>query len=66
MTKRRCILCKESPAEVPDRDKPFVGGRLVKRVCRKCHARRLLADLRLRYVANMDASAKKCKDVRDE
>lgn len=43
MNKRLCILCKERPAEVPDRQ---TQGRLINQVCRKCHRERLRGDLR--------------------
>ena len=39
---RKCILCRERPAEVPDREQM---GRLIKRVCRQCHGERLRGDL---------------------
>lgn len=38
-----CIVCRERPAEVPDRNRP---GRPIKRVCKECHAKRLQDDLR--------------------
>lgn len=38
-----CIVCHVAPAEVPDRERM---GKPVKRLCRMCHADRLLADLR--------------------
>lgn len=37
-----CVVCREHPPEVPDRE----SGSPVKRVCRRCHAERLLGDLR--------------------
>ena len=37
-----CILCRQHPAEVPDRNRP---GRPIKAVCRQCHGRRLAGDL---------------------
>lgn len=40
--KRKCILYRERDAVLPDRERP---GRPVKRVCRECHATRLLDDL---------------------
>ncbi len=43
MSKRLCYLCRERPAEVPDRDRP---GRLINRVCRICHGERLRGDLK--------------------
>jgi hypothetical protein len=41
--KRLCIICREKPAEVPDRNQM---GRPIKRVCRECHAARLRGDLK--------------------
>lgn len=39
-----CIVCHERPACVPDRN-AINPGRPVKRVCRECHAKRLMDDL---------------------
>lgn len=39
---RSCILCRQRPAAVPDRNRP---GRPVKRICRECHAERIANDL---------------------
>lgn len=39
-----CIICREHPAEVPDRNSQSL--RPVKRVCRACHAARLRSDLK--------------------
>jgi hypothetical protein len=41
--KKLCILCRQRPAEVPDRQGV---GRPIKTVCRQCHAERLGEDLR--------------------
>lgn len=38
-----CVICNKRPAEVPDRERM---GRPIKRVCRQCHAGRLVGDLR--------------------
>jgi hypothetical protein len=38
-----CVICSKRPAEVPDRERM---GRPIKRVCRQCHAGRLVGDLR--------------------
>lgn len=38
-----CKLCHKYEATVPDRDKP---GRPVKAICSRCHADRLLGDLK--------------------
>ncbi len=43
MAKRLCIVCRENPAEVPDRN---AMGRPVKKVCRRCHRDRLTEDLK--------------------
>lgn len=48
MTRRPCRICRERPAEVPDRN---VQGRPIKRVCRQCHAERLRGDLVLALLA---------------
>lgn len=37
-----CVVCHERPARVPDRERM---GRPIKRICRECHAQRLIADL---------------------
>jgi len=39
---RLCVICKENPAEVPDR---YRMGRPIKRVCKPCHADRLREDM---------------------
>lgn len=41
--KKPCIVCRERPATVPDRNQ---GGRLINRVCAECHRERLRDDLR--------------------
>lgn len=41
--KKTCIVCRERPAEVPDRERM---GKPVKRVCRECHAQRLERDIK--------------------
>ena len=41
MSDRACVVCRERPAAVPDRDHP---SRRVA-VCRECHAARLYGDL---------------------
>lgn len=43
MAKKMCELCGEHPATVPDRARM---GRLVNRVCSRCHGLRLAGDLR--------------------
>lgn len=40
--KKRCELCDERPAAVPDRNRM---GRPIKRICRECHAARLRGDI---------------------
>ena len=40
---RKCIICHKRKAEVPDRNRL---GRPVKQICKVCHERRLLSDLR--------------------
>ena len=42
-----CIICREHPAEVPDRNSQSL--RPVKRVCRACHAVRLRSDFNKRF-----------------
>ena len=39
---RKCEVCGERPAAVPDRNRM---GRPIKRICRECHAARLRGDL---------------------
>jgi hypothetical protein len=39
--KRKCILCHERPAEIPDRDR----NDEIDRVCLPCHQRRLGGDI---------------------
>ncbi len=41
MSKRKCVVCGQRPAAVPDRE---TMGRLILRVCRECHAQRLAED----------------------
>ena len=44
--KRKCIVCRERPAEVPDRNALGATGRMpAKKVCGQCHAQRLRSDL---------------------
>jgi hypothetical protein len=40
---RLCVVCRERPAAVPDRNRPWSTQ---KRVCRQCHAARLIGDLK--------------------
>ena len=40
---KKCIICRERVATLPDRESM---GRRVNRVCRECHAERIFADLR--------------------
>lgn len=42
MTRKRCIVCRERLATVPDRERM---GRPIKRVCRECHRARLAEDV---------------------
>ncbi len=39
----KCVVCHEREAAVPDRERM---GRPIKRVCRQCHAGRLIGDLK--------------------
>ncbi len=41
--KKPCEICGENPATVPDRDRP---GRLIDRICERCHGLKLKGDLR--------------------
>ena len=56
--KRLCIVCRQRPAAVPDRERM---GRPILRVCRECHAERLGGDLRriLALTAGPSAAAEK-------
>lgn len=40
---RTCVVCHKNPPELPDRTRM---GRPIRRVCRECHGKRLLGDLR--------------------
>ena len=40
--KKMCVICGENPATVPDREQM---GRLINRVCGRCHVLRLRGDL---------------------
>lgn len=51
MPKRICIKCGLFPAAVPDREKQ---GRRVKEICRTCHVKRLVGDLKTLQRANDD------------
>ena len=42
MAKRMCIICRERPAELPDRN---AMGRPIEKVCRQCHGDRLRGDV---------------------
>lgn len=39
---KKCELCRQNPAELPDRKRM---GRPIKRICRSCHSDRLRGDL---------------------
>jgi len=41
---KKCCLCKDRPASVPDRYR-WSGGRFIKQICTECHAARLRSDL---------------------
>jgi hypothetical protein len=43
MAKKKCELCGERPATVPDRERV---GRPVNSVCSSCHALRLAGDMK--------------------
>lgn len=47
----KCVLCMRRPAEVPDRERQ---GRLVKRLCRDCAAKRLAGDIKNLLAYNFD------------
>lgn len=38
----QCIVCHQRRAEIPDRHRP---GKAIKRLCKACHARRLIEDM---------------------
>ena len=42
MPKKMCEICNKETASVPDRERM---GKLINRVCRTCHAKRLTSDL---------------------
>ena len=58
-TKKLCEICKEQPATVPDRERM---GRLINRVCRKCHAARLRGDV----LAVVEAKRKRAEALRKQ
>jgi hypothetical protein len=43
MAKKKCEICGEKPATVPDRERM---GRLINRVCSSCHSLRLAGDMK--------------------
>ena len=43
MSDKKCIVCGTGPREIPDRES---YNHRVKKVCRQCHGKRLLGDLR--------------------
>jgi hypothetical protein len=43
MAKKKCEICGERPATVPDRERM---GRPINRVCSSCHALRLAGDMK--------------------
>ena len=44
MARKKCVICGERPATVPDRERM---GRLINRVCSRCHGARLRGDMEL-------------------
>ena len=44
MSMKKCEICGQRPATVPDRDRP---GRLINRICSECHRRKLSGDLKV-------------------
>lgn len=51
----KCVICGVNPREIPDRN---AQGRPIKKICRRCHANRLLGDLlRIRLLASPDPDA---------
>ena len=50
---RKCKICHNGPRDLPDRE----SGSRVKSVCKKCHANRLLGDLRCIAKANQTPPA---------
>lgn len=43
MAKKKCEICGEKPATIPDRERM---GRLTNRVCSSCNALRLAGDMK--------------------
>ena len=66
MSKKLCEVCGELPATVPDRER---AGRLINRVCSRCHGLRLAGDIR-RIVelreARLARAAAAMADAREE
>lgn len=56
--KRLCVVCNEAPAVVPDRERI---GRLIARVCRRCHQARLLNDVA--YIMEVEMKRRKRKAI---
>lgn len=56
MSKKKCEICGQRPATVPDRDRP---GRPVSRICSECHRSRLAGDMKI----VMAAAAKQARTL---
>ena len=48
MTRKKCVICGERPATVPDRERM---GRPINRLCTDCHGARLIGDLKFLQAA---------------
>ena len=55
---RKCEICKENDAAVPDRNRM---GKPIKRICRQCHQARLRGD----YQIIMEWHRKRNREPRD-
>ncbi len=60
MPRRKCCVCCEREAAVPDRNR---APSMILRVCRECHAGRLRGDLR--HVLDVEAKRRQAADAVD-
>ena len=55
MTRKKCVICGERPATVPDRERM---GRPINRLCTDCHGARLVGDMKFLQAAREKKLAK--------
>ena len=56
---KKCEICGDNPATVPDRNKM---GRPINRVCSSCHALRLVGDIKQIIALREKQNMRKCND----